>query len=86
MGRQVDIPLAFGNKEIKDRIRELERRILDTKGLLIASRLRFKDYLKGIQKIIDRPDLDDEKDRDRAILTISVLEIYKMFSVKEKAL
>jgi V-type H+-transporting ATPase subunit a len=60
MGRQVDIPLAFGNKEIKDRIRELERRILDTKGLLIASRLRFKDYLKGIQKIIDRADLYDE--------------------------
>jgi hypothetical protein len=86
MGRQVEIPLAFGNKEIKDRIRDLERRILDTKNLLIASRLRFKDYLKGIQKIIDQSDLADEKDRDKAILTISVLEIYKMFIVKEKAL
>ena len=86
MGRQVEIPIAFGNKEIKDRIRDLERRILDTKSLLIASRLRFKDYLKGIQKIIDRPDLEDDRDHDRAILAISVLEIYKMFIVKEKAL
>jgi hypothetical protein len=42
--------------------------------------------LRGIQKIIDQSDLDDDKDRDKAILTISVLEIYKMFVVKEKAL
>ena len=63
----------------------MERRILETKSLLIASRLRFKDYLNGIQKIIDRSDLEDNKDQDKAILTVSVLEIYKIFIVKEKA-
>lgn len=50
------------------------------------SRLRLKDYLRGIQKIIDRPDLHDERDPDRDILGVSVLEVYKMFIMKEKAL
>lgn len=64
----------------------MERRIIDARSLVIDSRLRLKDYLKGIQKIIDRPDVQDERDPDRDILAISVLEVYKMFIIKEKTL
>ena len=67
-------------------MKDLERRIIDARSLVLSSRLRLKDYLKGIQKIIDRPDLHDERDPDRDILAISALEIYKMFIVREKAL
>lgn len=55
------------------RVHDLERRIIDARSLVLDSRLRLKDYLKGIQKIIDRPDLHDERDPDRDILGISVL-------------
>ena len=61
-------------------------RSIDARSLVIDSRLRFKDYLKGIQKIIDRSDLQDERDPDKDLFAISVLEIYKMFLIKEKAL
>ena len=64
----------------------MERRIIDARSLVIDSRLRLKDYLKGIQKIIDRPDVQDERDPDRDILAISVLEVYKIFIIKEKTL
>lgn len=76
----------MSNQEVQRRVQELERRIIDAKSLVFDSRLRLKDYLKGIQKIIDRPDIDDAKDPDKDLFLISVLEVYKMFLLKEKAL
>jgi hypothetical protein len=59
MGRQVDIPPAITNQEVRDRVLDLNRRIEDAKRLVSYSRLRLKDYLRGIQKIVDRPDIAD---------------------------
>lgn len=76
----------MSNQEVQRRVLDLERRIIDARSLVVDSRLRLKDYLKGIQKIIDRPDIHDAKDPDKDLLSISVLEVYKMFLQKEKVL
>lgn len=60
-----------------DRISELERRIHDAKLLIDQTRVKLRDYLKEIQKVSQ-----NQGDGNN----VSLLEIYKLFLQKEKAL
>lgn len=60
-----------------NRITDLERRIQDARQLIGHTRQRLKEYLKDIQKISQH-----KADAN----TSSLLEIYRLFLLKEKAL
>jgi V-type H+-transporting ATPase subunit a len=79
--RQVDIPThGFTPLEIANKVRDLQGRILEAGNLMRLTRNRLKDYLREMQKV------DPKAETDNKNITISLLEVYRVFLQKEKLL
>ena len=82
MGHQIDVPQAgFGAVDIANKVRDLQGRILEASNLMKLTRNRLKDYLREMQKVNLKGDEHDNKN-----ISISLLEVYRVFLQKEKLL
>jgi len=79
MGRNVEIPHNFGQAELARKLKELEIRIAEAKHIIQMTRLRLKDYLREMQKISSKKEINEAN-------PVSLLEVYKVFLQKEKIL
>lgn len=75
-GQTVEIPSHMDAADLTKRTQELHRRIEDASHLIDTTRRRLREYLREMQKVSQNP----------AIERVSLIEIYKMFLHKERAL
>lgn len=77
MGKNFEIPSMIDDNDMNNRISNLQRRIDDARNLIGTTRLRLREFLREIQKISQNPAIENN---------ISLVELYKLFLNKEKAL
>ena len=77
--RVVEIPQYFDQNQIALRVKKVEENIIESEMIIKTSRGRLRDYLSEIQKLVSHHLIKN-------LVSISLLEVYRTFLQKEKAL
>ena len=80
MGQRFDLPEP---DQIPAKIQEIERNIIESKALTKKSEIQLKNYLIQINQL---PNVDSNKVNNGGENSTSILEVYKWFVAKEKAI
>ncbi len=80
MGQRFDLPAP---DQIPAKIKEIERNIIESKALTKKSEIQLKNYLIQINQL---PNVDSNKVNNGGENSTSILEVYKWFVAKEKAI
>lgn len=80
--RSVEIPSVFHKNELNQKQQDLAKRIIEAQRVIQLSRNRLKDYLREMQRVSQDPREIGDQPKD----SISLLEVYRVFLQKEKAL
>ena len=83
LGRNVEIPSVFHKNELNIKQKELAKRIIEAQHIIQMTRSRLKDYLREMQKVSQKHRMHGQEE---AAVSISLLEVYRLFLQKEKGL